>query len=136
MTKAAILSSIPKRRGRRCNAGNANKSRVIKRRRARRFSSDTTDSLESPQGDSNSCSDMLTHMKSMISGLNLSTNQDLIKYLISDSDAICTNCQASLISVQSEGVQSTAFECADSNCSCKTFKQSNYHENGYYIGHV
>ena len=49
-TKAVNLSPIPtrKRKRKRCIAGYAKKSRIIKRRRARRYSSDTTNNLESP----------------------------------------------------------------------------------------
>ena len=137
-TKAVNLSPIPtrKRKRKRCIAGNAKKSRIIKRRRARRFSSDTTNNLESTNGDSDSCSDVLTYMKSMISRLNVLTKQDLIKYLILDSNAFCANCQASMIPVQPEGIEGTDFECANSNCSCKKFKQANYHENGFYVRRV
>ena len=73
-TEAVILSSIPKttRKRKRCNAGYAKKSRIVKRRRGRRFSRDTTNILEFTHGDLSSCSDILTHMKSIISILNLS----------------------------------------------------------------
>ena len=87
--------------------------RINKRWRARRFSSDTTNYLESTHGNSDSCSDMLNHLKSMILRLNLSTKQDLTKYLTLDGNATCANCQVSMMSVQSEGILGTAFECTD-----------------------